>query len=48
LHRILVGIPEGKRSLKDLVIEGKIIKWIVWKLEGRCGLDLSGSEYGLF
>jgi hypothetical protein len=35
VHRVLVGRPEGKRSLGDQNVGGRIIlRWIFRKLEG--------------
>jgi hypothetical protein len=27
-YRVLVGKPEGNNNLEDLIIDGKIIRWI--------------------
>jgi hypothetical protein len=44
VHRVLVGKPEGKRSLGDQDVDGRIIlKWIFRKLGGSWGLDGVGS-----
>jgi hypothetical protein len=43
--KVLVGKPEGKRLLGRLRHHGRIIlKCILKKQDGSCGLDLSGSE----
>jgi hypothetical protein len=31
LHKIFVGKPEGKNHLEDLVMDGRIIEWILEK-----------------
>jgi hypothetical protein len=42
--KILVGIPEGKRPLEDLSVDGKVmLEFILGKGVGRCGVDSSGS-----
>ena len=44
VHRVLVGKPEGKRTLGDPDVDGRIIlRWIFRKWEGLWGLDGVGS-----
>jgi hypothetical protein len=39
-------IPEGKRSLGRMGADGKmILRWILKKQSGRCGLSSSASGY---
>jgi len=39
-YRVLVGKSEGKRPLEDTGIDGRVIlKWIIKKCNGGCGLD---------
>jgi hypothetical protein len=42
VHRVLVGKPEGKKSLGDPDVDGKItLRWIFRKLEGVVGTEWS-------
>jgi hypothetical protein len=44
-YKIFVGKPEGKNHLDDLVVDGRILKWILWKQDLECGLDSCGSRW---
>ena len=47
VHRVLVGKPEGKRSLGDQDLDGRIIlRWIFRKLEGVMGTRWSWPRIG--
>ena len=47
VHRVLVGKLEGKRSLGDQDIDGRIIlRWIFRKLEGVVGTGWSWLRIG--
>ena len=47
VHRVLVGKPEGKSSLGDQDVDGRIIlRWILRKLEGVVGTGWSWLRIG--
>jgi hypothetical protein len=43
-HKILVGIPEGKKYWEDLGIDGRILKWILKKYDGFICLRIETSD----
>ena len=47
VHRVLVGKPEGKKSLGDPDVDGRIIlKWTCSKWEGVVGTGWSWIRIG--
>ena len=47
VHRVLVGKPEGKRTLEDPDVDGRIIlRWIFRKWEGVVGTGWSWLRIG--
>jgi hypothetical protein len=43
---ITVGKPGGKDYLKDLSIDGRILKCVTRKMFEGCGLNLPGAWHG--
>jgi hypothetical protein len=45
-YRSVFKKPEWKRNLGDSVVDRTILKWMLWKQDVSCQMDLSGSGCG--